>query len=158
MTQHHQHTDVLARSGNLPLAAILLAGLAGQAIFEITALVLIPALLGMPLMPAALVTALSQSLLGFDVAMGAAWAVHLVADIVAFPLGYLALRRAIGLSWSAAGTLWGIVLWLLAQAVLAPLAGRPFMLGFVPYTWVSLGAHLAYTLVVAFANARLTRR
>jgi hypothetical protein len=32
------------------------------------------------------------------------------------------------------------------------------MLGFIPYTWASLGAHLAYTLSVAFVFDRLVRR
>lgn len=151
------HVASLDAQRDIPLTALFLAGLAGQATFEIVALIAMPALLGMPLMPAALVVTLAQTLLGIDAAMPLGWAVHLAAGIVIFPLGYLALARATGWSWAVAGVAWGVILWLLAQAVLAPLAGRPFMLGLVPYTWASLGAHLAYTLAVAFAFARLAR-
>jgi uncharacterized membrane protein YagU involved in acid resistance len=117
-----------------------------------------PALFGMPLMPAVLVVTLNQTLLGFQLPMLAGWIGHLAAGIVLFPLAYLALQRRTGWSALAAGAAWGIALWLFAQGVLAPLAGRPLMLGFVPYTWASLGAHLVYTLSVAFAFDRLARR
>ncbi|CAN5786875.1 hypothetical protein BH23PSE1_BH23PSE1_08520 [soil metagenome] len=147
-----------AAGGRGTIRALLLAGLAGQAVFEIVALVLMPGLFGMPLMPAALVVTLGQTVLGLQLPMLAGWAGHLAAGIVLFPLGYLALRRATGWSAVAAGAAWGVALWLMAQGVLAPLAGRPFMLGFVPCPWASLGAHLAYTLSVAVAFDRLARR
>lgn len=141
-----------------PLSALLLAGLVGQALFEFVALIVMPALLGMPLQPAALVVTLGQTLVGLEMPMLAGWAVHLAAGIIVFPLGYLVMARATGWSWTVAGAGWGVILWLFAQAVLAPLAGRPFMLGFVPYTWASLCAHLVYTLGVAFTLVRLGPR
>jgi hypothetical protein len=147
-----------AAGGSGTIRALLLAGLAGQAVFEIVALALMPAFFGMPLMPALLVVTLGQTLLGLQLPMLAGWIGHLAAGIVLFPLGYLALQRRTGWSAPAAGAAWGVELWLLARGVLAPLAGRPFMLGFAPYTWASLGAHLAYTLSVAFAFDRLARR
>jgi membrane protein implicated in regulation of membrane protease activity len=60
--------------------------------------------------------------------------------------------------WALAGALYGIVLWFIAQGFLAPLVGRPFMLGFVSYTWVSLVAHLIYALTIAYVIDRLQRR
>jgi len=36
--------------------------------------------------------------------------------------------------------------------------GRPFMLGFVPYTWASLLVHAIYALTVAAVFDRLSER
>jgi hypothetical protein len=147
-----------AAGGSGTIRALLLAGLAGQAAFEVVALVVMPALLGMPLMPAALIVTLGQTVFGLQLPMLAGWTGHLAAGIVLFPLGYLALSRATGWRAAACGAAFGIALWLIAQGLLAPLAGRPFMLGFVPYTWSSLGAHLAYALTVSFVFDRRARR
>lgn len=153
------HTAVPhAAGGSGTIRTLLLAGLAGQAVSEIVALALMPALFGVPLMSAALVVTLGQTVFGLHLPMLAGWAGHLAAGIVLFPLGWLALRRRTGWSALATGAAWGVALWLMAQGVLAPLAGRPFMLGFGPYTWASLGAHLAYTLSVAVVFDRLARR
>lgn len=156
--QSNQHSDVPAPCEALPLPALLLAGLAGQAAFEIVAFVLMPAFIGKPLMPVMLVDELARALLGLEAGRLVGWSIHFAAGIVLFPLGYLGLLRVTGLSWMLAGALWDALLWLFAQAVLAPLAGRPFMLGFVSYTWASLAAHLVYTLAVAAAFSRLSRR
>jgi hypothetical protein len=85
--------------GSGTIRTLLLAGLAGQVLFETVALALMPALFGMPLMPALLVVALGQTLLGIQLPMLAGWIGHLLAEIVIFPLGWLALRGATG--WSA---------------------------------------------------------
>jgi hypothetical protein len=147
-----------AGRGSGTIRALLLAGLAGQAVFETVALFLMPVLFGMPLMPALLVVTLGQTLLGLQLPMLAGWIGHLAAGTVLFPFAWLALRRATGWPAAASGAALGIALWLFAQGLLAPLAGRPFMLGFVPYTWASLGAHLAYAIAVALVFDRLTRR
>ena len=156
--QTNQPVDNPAPRKAHPLAALLLAGLVGQVVFEFVAFVLMPAFLGKPLMPVVLVEELARTLFGLEVGRPVAWSIHLAAGIVVFPFGYLGLLRLTGLSWVMAGTLWGALLWLLAQAVLAPLAGRPLMLGFVPYTWASLAAHLVYSLAVSAAFSRLARR
>lgn len=156
--QSNQNTNLPAPHEASPLPALLLAGLAGQAAFEIVAFVLMPAFIGKPLMPVVLVEELARTLFGLEAGRLAGWSIHLAAGIIIFPLGYLNFLRITGLSWLVAGALWGVVLWLFAQAVLAPLAGRPFMLGFVSYTWASLAAHLVYTLAVAAAFSRLSRR
>jgi hypothetical protein len=141
------------------IVLIVLAGAIGELALEFIAWVLAPLLLGGPMQPAILVADLATSLFGFSLSMPAAFSLHLVAGVIVFPLGYLLFRAATGLTSPAiAGIVWGVVLWFLAQAILAPLAGRPFMLGFGLYTWAALVAHIAYTLVVALSYARLSRR
>lgn len=141
------------------LIPILLAGLIGEAVFEVLALLVAPAVLGTPMIPAMLVGALGGMITGTPLPMPLAWAGHLLAGVAIFPLGYVAFRRLTGIaSWPLAGALWAVILWALAQGVFAPLVGRPFMLGFVPYTWASLAVHAAYALTVAAAFDRLSRR
>lgn len=141
------------------IPAILVAGIAGELVLEFIAWVVAPPLLGRPMQPALLVSALSGALLGAEPPLALSFAVHLAAGIVVFPAGYVLFRRVLGIrSAAGAGLTWGVLLWLLAQAALAPLAGRPFMLGFVPYTWASLAAHMAYAGTVALVLQRLTRR
>jgi hypothetical protein len=141
-----------AAAGRPPLGLLLLAGLAGAAVFEFIALVLAPAVLGHPIMPARLVANLGAVLTGVEWPMLAGWIGHLAAGIVVFPLGYLALLRLSGLRpWLAGGAIWGVVLWLLAQGVFGPAAGGPFMSGFSSFMFVSLAVHLAYAVAVALA-------
>lgn len=149
-----KRSDGIRRSA----AALLAAGVAGQGAFEVVGLLIAPALLGAPLKPAALVAALSGSLAGVEISMTWAWSLHLFAGTVVFPLGYVIIRRiSSDGSWMSVGVVWGVLLWLVAQAILAPLAGRPFMLGFTPYTWGSLAAHVIYALTVALTFERMSR-
>ena len=146
--------------GRPVFVALLLAGLAGAAVFEFIALVLAPAVLGHPIVPARLVVNLGAALTGTEWPMLAGWIGHFAAGILVFPLGYLAFLRLSGLrSWPASGAIWGVVLWLLAQGVFGPAAGGPFMSGFSAFMFVSLAVHLAYALAVALAlNLALARR
>lgn len=118
-----------------------------------------PAAIGMPMRPHVLLTDLGRSLLGVDLPVQLTVAVHLLLGFFVMPLVYVKARQVLKISsWFVAGTAWGIVLWLIAQAVLAPLAGRPIFLGFIPYSWGSLGAHIIYALVVAWSLERLSAR
>lgn len=141
------------------LSLVILAGLAGESVFEVIAWGVAPLALGRPMQPAILVADLARALFGAAPPMPLAFGVHLASGIVLFPFGYLLFRSATGMrSPALAGLLWGVILWLGAQAVLAPLAGRPFMLGYGAYTWGSLGAHVVYALAVALAYDALARR
>jgi uncharacterized membrane protein YagU involved in acid resistance len=140
------------------ITRIILAGLAGEAVFEALAWGVAPVLVGQPTQPALLVQTLAANVLGVEVDIGAAFAIHLLVGVALFPAGYAALRRRLPVAPLALGALYGVVLWFLAQGMLAPLAGRPFMLGFAPYSMVSLGFHLAYAMTVAGAYAWLTGR
>lgn len=135
------------------------AGLLAEVMFEVLALGVAPAVLGQAMKPALLVGALARGLLGAPVTPGTAWAIHLLAGVVVFPMGYVLFRRVTGaLSWPGSAVLYAVALWLLAQGVLAPAAGRPFMLGFGAYTWASLAVHLAYVLTAAAVLNRLAHR
>jgi len=138
---------------------VLAAGIAGELVFEAMAFLVAPALLGQPMQPAYLVMALARTLAGLEIGLLGGWAGHLLAGAVVFPLGYLGFRRLTGLKgWLVPGLLWAVCLWVIAQGVLAPIVGRPFMLGFVPYTWASLAVHAVYMLTVAGVLHRLTAR
>lgn len=135
------------------------AGIVGEAVFEIMALAIAPLLLGQAMKPALLVGALAQVVLGAQISSAAAWLGYLLAGAVLFPMGYVLFARGFGgLVWPLAAMLYAVLLWLLAQGVLAPLAGRPFMLGFTAYTWASLGVHVIYILTVAAVLNRLAYR
>lgn len=145
-------------TGGRRLQAVIIAGVVGEIALELISWVIAPALLGRPMQPAILVDDLVRALFGLALPMSAAIAVHLVSGLVIFPIGYLIFRAATGItSPIISGVLWGAVLWIIAQAILAPLAGRPFMLGFIAYTWASLGAHIVYALTIALIYQRLSR-
>ena len=142
-----------------PAVRLLAAGIAGTVVFEIIALGLAPLILGQPILPAMLVGALIAALTGAAPPAAVGWAGHLLAGLVVFPLGYVLLRRVTGITgWMTAGALWAVVLWLMAQAVLAPLAGGPVMSGFTVFALVSLVVHLIYALTVAVVWAMLPAR
>lgn len=137
---------------------LLIAGMIGEVGFELVAWGAAPWLLGQPMQPAVLVAELAQSLFDRALPMTAAFLIHVASGIVLFPSGYALFRAASGIrSPTAAGLAWAVALWLVAQGVLAPLAGKPFMLGFGLYTWASLAAHALYSLAVALSYDRLSR-
>ncbi len=137
------------------LVLILFAGLTGEIVLEILAWGVFPAVLGVPMRPHILVTDLGRAIFGAELSVPVAVGIHLALGLLIMPLIYVKGRAALGLrSWIVAGALWGVILWAIAQMILAPLAGRPFMLGLIPYTWGSLAAHVIYTLVVAYVYER----
>jgi hypothetical protein len=147
-----QTTPSLARR----LFLAIPAGIVGEVVFEILALIVAPMLLGTAMQPALLVGALAGVLTGAPISSASAWLGHLLAGAVLFPVGYVLFARYFGLRpWPLAAVIYAILLWFLAQGVLAPIVGRPFMLGFVAYTWASLAVHLIYVLVVAGTLHRL---
>lgn len=140
------------------LLSVLAAGLVGEAVLEIISWGLAPPLLGRPMRPALLVADLARSLFGASLPMPAAFAIHLASGLVIFPLGYVLFHAAArAASAAVAGLLWGVILWFVVQGILAPLAGRPFMLGFVSYTWAALVAHTAYALAIALSFEQFSR-
>lgn len=149
-------------SVNIPLNGktlllIIAAGIAGEIVFEIIAWLVMPSILGRPMQPAMLVMGLAKSLLGLGVSKPMAFVFHLMAGAVIFPVGYVLFRNLVKIkSWLIAGIVWGVVLWFIAQGVLAPLVGRPFMLGFIAYTWAALVVHIIYTVVVALTFDKLS--
>lgn len=139
------------------LLALLAAGIAGEIAFELYAFGASPLLFGLTLEPARLVAGLAGKVLGLELSYGAAFAIHVLAGAVLFPLGYLAFRRIVPIgSPVLAGLAWGLVLWAIAQGLLAPLVGRPPFMGFGAYTWSSLLAHPVLAVVTAVVFHRLS--
>ena len=147
------------------LLLIFTAGVIGEIVLEIFAWVVVPEIAGRPMRPDILVSDLARSLAGIEMWRPLAIGIHLALGVAVFPLIYLKLRRAFsGLPWILVASLVGLALWAIAQTTLAPLAGRPFMLGFDPtwgfntYTWSSLIAHALLMVVIAAVYERLARR
>jgi hypothetical protein len=114
---------------------LLAAGVAGEIVLEIFAWLIAPLLLGRPMSPSLLVSDLARSLFGLRLSMAASFTLRLASGIALFPVAYFLFRSAAKIQSSAmAGVVWGGILWFIAQALLAPLVGRPFMLGFGAYT------------------------
>jgi hypothetical protein len=138
------------------LAALLGAGVAGELVFEAIAWGVAPLVIDMPVQPAFLIAMLLDRLVGQDLNYGGAFILHFLSGVALFPVAYrlivgpLADRRGL-----AAGFVWGLALWLAAQGLLSPLAGGVPFGGPGLYAPVSLGAYLAYALVVAVVYPRL---
>ncbi len=141
------------------LLILLAAGGIAELLLEFIAWWIAPALLGRPMRPDILVSDLARTLFSTDISTTLAVSIHLALGLFIFPLIYLFVRTLHGLrgKWLPA-VMYGVALWAIAQMILAPLAGRPFMLGLIPYTWFSLFAHVAYTVIFALAFDRLARQ
>lgn len=134
------------------LAIAILAGILAQLMFELYAWIINPMIFGFSLQPALLVKQLAAAYPGVEVSYETAFVLHVFVGVVLFPAGYLFLRRLAGCHlrhWLLAGTAYGIILWFVAQGVLAPMVGRDFMMGFQPYTWASLVAHPLMAVAIA---------
>lgn len=144
---------------------LLVAGLIGEAVLEIYSWGIVPLIAGVPMRPHILVLNLGQNLAGTTMATPLAVGIHLALGFIVFPALYLWLKQRFNIaSWKIWSIVFGVLLWATAQMILAPLAGRPFMLGAGPilglkaYTWASLVAHTGYMFVVAYVFEMLNRR
>ena len=142
----------------IPLPALALAGLVGELTFEAYAWLASPALFGVKLEPANLVIGLSKKLLGLDLTYGAAFAVHFLIGALGFAAVVYLTKRMTQLGYFAAGALAGVILWFVAQGILAPLMGRSFMMGFGTYTQSSFVGHVGMTIVIAMVWQKLACR
>ncbi|SLN12390.1 hypothetical protein [Oceanibacterium hippocampi] len=132
------------------LLVLLAAGGIGEVVLELLSWWVAPTVLGMAMRPDILVSALAHVQFGLEIPVKLAVSIHLALGLLGFPLLFALVRAVSGARSSVAPALvTGVALWAIAQAILAPLAGRPFMLGFGPYTWASLVVHVVYMLVVA---------
>lgn len=158
---------------------IFLAGVVGEIVLEFLAWVVFPNLVamppnfpmpdwvqalgpnvvGMPMQPHILVTDLGRAILGLELPVQLAMAIHLALGFFIMPYVYVKARAALGIrSWVVASVAYGVMLWLIAQSTLAPIAGRPIFLGFIGYTWGSLVGHVIYTVAVAWTYEHLRDR
>ena len=149
-----KYTGVLKWDG---LLIVLAAGGIGELVLEFFAWWVVPATLGRPMRPDILVADIAQSLLSVEISVVLAATIHLMLGVLIFPLLFVVARAVIQFKTTMIpAVIYGVILWAIAQMILAPLAGRPFMLGLIPYTWASLVGHVLYTVVFAYAFARLS--
>ena len=134
--------DVKNKGLRLTVAAIV-----ATVVLEMMMQVGAPKMLGIPPMnPANLVT----NILGLSEGHVLGTVVHFGLGLIGFPIGYMivAYRHFPG-PYLLRGTLWGILLWLGAMAVIVPLAGMPFFFGFGMSMVAALVAHIVYGIILA---------
>jgi len=130
------------------LVNLCIGGAAGLLAWELFARLLTPQVIGGPLEPASLIISLFENLFAFNPGRPAAEALHYVTGIAGYPLAYWILTRmARSLGPTLDGLLWGVATWVIALGLFASLAGLPFMLGFIPLSWMSLVGHMLYAMV-----------
>jgi hypothetical protein len=132
---------------------LVLSGLAGLGLWEVFSHVLVQWATGQDLSPPSLVQALASRWIGLDLTFPTASFVHYVTGFLLYPLGYFVLTRWIksfGLLMD--GLIWGILTFILALGILAPLAGFPIFLHSQGpgLAIMSLFGHIAYAMLAAY--------
>ena len=129
------------------------AGVIGEIAVEFFAWVIVPQFLGRPMEPSVLVQNLAAAQLDVALPMAVAFFIHFLAGAYFFVLGYVYFCDATKIrNVFIVSTIWGLILWATAQGFFAPLADRPFFLGFGAYTWWSVLLHtIAYSIPTGFA-------
>ncbi|MFG6624444.1 hypothetical protein [Sulfitobacter sp. 1A12056] len=149
------------RTATMPLTQTLrtlaLAGLAGEIAFELYAWLLSPLLFGVALAPANLVVAIAK-LIGVTLPYWLGFVLHIAIGIAAFSATVWLAHRLTRLGLVLSGALSGLVLWFVAQGLLAPLIGRSFMMGFGAYTQSSFVGHVGMAMVIGYVIAALQRK
>jgi len=142
----------------LTLRNLALAGLAGEIAFELYAWLISPILFGVALAPANLVVALSK--MGFGVSLP-----YWVGFVVHFSIGAFGFATFVWLTHLVSranlivsGAIAGLVLWFVAQGLLAPLVGRTFMMGFGAYTQSSFIGHVGMASLMGYVMVALQNR
>lgn len=137
--------------------AVAFAGLAGEVLFELYAWLVSPALFGAALQPAKLVMALSARLAGTPLPYETAFALHFLIGSLGFGAFVFLVRQLFPQRPGLTGVVAGVTLWFVAQGILAPVIGRPFMMDFGPYTQSSFIGHVGMTMIIAYLlHFRLT--
>lgn len=149
----------LFRLTDKQLLLIFVAGVIGELYLEAFSWGIVPEFTGRPMRPDILVSDLARALGSIELWRPLAIAIHLFLGAVLFPVIYLWAKPILkNMSWLVVSILVGVLLWLIAQSILAPTAGRPIFLGFITYTWASLAAHTTYMVVVAYIYEKLAAR
>jgi len=130
----------------------LVAGLISTVVLAIFMEGIAPFVIGGPLKPALLIC----QLFGWDESLlWLAEIIHYGLGLIGFPIGFVVLRETLGLGTAViAGSVWGVVLWVGAGAVIAPLAGQAVFFGAGQVMIASLVAHLAYGFVLGAVYAQ----
>jgi hypothetical protein len=139
---------------------LAIGGFAGLGLWEIFSHVFVQWVSGQDLSPPSLVQALVSRWLGLDLSFPTASFVHYLTGFLFYPIGYYILTRYIrSFGLVADGVIWGVLTFILALGILAPLAGFPFLLH-TQGPWLaimSLVGHIAYALLAAYVFERFER-
>lgn len=135
--------------------ALVAGGLAADLAWEAWARLFTPLIVGGPLQPAALILSLfrlpQEYFLHAEI-------LHVVTGLVFYPLIMWGIRTYLFAgSRLVDGLIIGLFTWVLALGVFAPLAGLPFMLGFIPLAWMSGAGHLLYGLALSYVFRAVLR-
>ncbi|MCY0147321.1 hypothetical protein OEG84_06260 [Hoeflea sp. G2-23] len=126
-----------------------LAGLIGEVCFEIYAWLISPALFDVVLQPSNLVIAITAKLTGIEITKALAFPIHFLIGSLGFGLFVYATRLIMPARVWLTGFVSGLVLWFVAQGMLAPFIGRSFMMDFGTYTQSSFVGHVGMTVLMA---------
>lgn len=155
MTTYDNTTDSAVGGGAAYLiATIIYGGALATVAFDFFGQSLSPGLGFANLAPVPLANQVIQTLTGAPSVPGA-HALHYVAGLIAYPVGWLVaemIRRRVApqVPWLVNAVVYGVVLWIFALFIMAHLiAGNPPFLGFTGITWVALTGHVLFALVFA---------
>lgn len=142
-----------------PYLLLLVAGVIGVVVWEIVGNYIAPLIIGGKLSPIGLIISLFKNTIGINPGRDIAMVLHFFTGIVGYPVAYLIATKVVrSFGPVVDGLALGVGTWILALGIFAPLAGFPFMLNFGNLTWMSLGGHVAYGLVVTITYVVLLNR
>ena len=135
----------------------IVGGIVAQIIFEAYAWLISPLLFGPELQPAKLVMGLFQKYIGIGITYPVAFGIHAFIGAIGFGLFTLLFYKLLNGRPILSGAISGLILWFVAQGILAPAMGREFMMGFGAYTQSSFIAHIGMALIITlFIKWRLS--
>jgi uncharacterized membrane protein YagU involved in acid resistance len=144
------HSDERKRSMKPNLLKSMAGGLAGTVMMTMMMRFVAPMMLGHPMDIAGMLANM----------MGVSWAIGMVAHVmngvVIFPLAYaLVAFRFLPGPPVLRGVLWGVVLWLVAEMMVMPMAGAGFFsseIGGAKAVFAALMGHLVYGALLGFIS------
>ncbi|PVB60766.1 hypothetical protein [Labrenzia sp. 011] len=140
---------------SITLRNLLVAGLLAEVAFEGYAWFISPLIFGVVLQPANLIVALANIGLGVSLPYWIGFLVHFSIGAIGFSSFVLVTHLVTRMNLILSGAIAGLVLWFVAQGLLAPVVGRSFMMGFGAYTQSSLVGHVGMTLIAGFVLLKL---
>jgi len=140
------------------LIPIALAGLIGEIAFEAYAWLVSPSLFGVILQPSNLVIAIVAKLTGVQLSHAVAFPIHFAIGSLGFGLMVYLTRLFMPARVWLTGFVSGLILWFVAQGMLAPFIGRSFMMDFGTYTQSSFVGHVGMTLLMSYLLNRFLMR
>jgi len=127
----------------------ILGGVIAQIAFEAYAWLISPLVFGPKLQPAFLVIGLFEQYVGVTPSYSVAFSLHALIGTLGFGIFTLLFYKAFRGRAILSGFISGLILWFIAQGVLAPAMGREFMMGFGAYTQSSFVSHVGMSLIIA---------